>query len=696
MKRNRLPYALLPLLLLSACNGKDPMEVEQTVIPYKVAVVLPSSERDELSKIVDWVQETIKNAQKGLESRIELSLEWIDEEGSAASSEMIRITHDDSYAAIIGPRYSRNARTLARESLSYRIPVLAPSVTSTEFQRIYAGSNMTEPNIFCMAENDMAQCQAMLSKARANNYSRISLISRDGKEDDYAASFQQFYAYMAREMDMEVEQTYFYSDKGELAAAIQKAVEVEEDAPSPGVLFFVPSSAQDMMDFDDAIALSEDSRYLSVVCTDMAYDLSLEGKLKNYNYEGTALASRPGEGFDVAWKTRYGTVLPGGYAQLYDCFYLVALAAELVEIGDAPSVREALLKLTSGDKASTPIYPWTASGMRDAFQAARNKDYRHITGVSGPLEFESQTHICQLGTTYSTWTYTGGKYVETGRFSRNYTGGDLWNWTTTQIEDLYDEQAADLVYPALQDHYAVVIATSTGRNNYRHQADALAQYQMLRGFGYDDEHIILILEDDLGEDVHVIIGGENLRAGAVIDYKTSRVTPEDLRNIFSGTVTERTPQVVRGGPGTNVFLFWSGHGARDEVLMWADDKLEAETFRDILEAAQGNYRKMLAVMETCYSGSIGTYCEGLPGVLLLCATRSGETSHADVLEDGIYLSNRFTRVFRSEVEANPAISLHDLYYQLATHTTASHAGLYNDACYGNVYRNTPEEFLKPR
>ena len=536
----------------------------------------------------------------------------------------------------------------------------------------------------------------MLSKARANNYARISLISRDGKEDDYAASFQQFYAYMAREMDMEVEETYFYSNKGELEGAIKKAVEIEEEAPFPGVLFFVPSSARDLLDFDDALMLSEDSEYLSIVCTDMAYDLSLEGKLKNYNYEGTALSSRPGEGFDVAWKSRYGTILPGGYAQLYDCFYLAALAAAEVEEGRAESVREAIVNLTSGDKASTPVYPWTPSGMRDAFQAAREGDYGRITGVSGPLEFESQTHICQLGTTYSTWIYTEGKYVETGRFSRNYTGGDLWNWTTTQIEDMYDEQAADLTYPALEDNFAVLIATSTGINNYRHQADALAQYQMLKGFGYDDDHIILILEDDLGSDVHVTVGGENLRTGAVIDYKTSRVSAEDLRNIFSGTVTERTPEVVKGGPGTNVFLFWSGHGARDEVLMWADDKMDAETFRGILEGAEGNYRKMLAVMETCYSGSIGSYCEGLPGVLLLCATRNGETSHADIMEDGIYLSNRFTRVFRSQVEANPAISLHDLYYQLATHTTASHAGLYNDAFYGNVYRNTPEEFLKPR
>ena len=692
MRWSRLLYALFPLLLFS-CNGKGQLDGGQKVNSYKVAVVLPSSEKADLSKIVDWAQETIKAAQMGQESRIELDLEWIDEDGSQMAREVSRVAHDNSYAAIIGPRYSRNARVIARESLSYRIPVLAPSVTSTEFQRIYAGSNMTEPNVFCLAENDMAQCQAMISKARANNYSRISLISRDGKQDDYAASFQQFYAYMAREMDMEVEETYFFENKAELKAAIQKAI--EEEAPYPGVLFFVPSSAQDMLDFDEAIKLSEDSEYLAIVCTDMAYDLSLEGKLKNYNYEGTALSSRPGEGFDVAWKSRCGTLLPGGYAQLYDCFYLVALAAAVVESGDAASVREALVKLTSGDKASTPIYPWTASGMRDAFRAAREGDYGRITGVSGPLEFESQTHICQLGTTYSTWTYIDGKYVETGRFSRSFIGGDLWNWTNTQIEDMYDEQAADLPYPALEDHYAVVIATSTGRNNYRHQADALAQYQMLKGFGYNDDHIILILEDDLGSDVHVTPGGENLRTGAVIDYKTSRVTPEDLRNIFSGTHTERTPAVVQGGPGTNVFLFWSGHGARDEVLMWADGKLEAETFRGILEGAEGNYRKLLAVMETCYSGSVGTYCEGLPGVLLLCATRSGETSHADVLEDGIYLSNRFTRVFRSEVEANPAISLHDIYYQLATHTTASHAGLYNDACYGNVYRNTLEEFLKP-
>ena len=63
------------------------------------------------------------------------------------------------------------------------------------------------------------------------------------------------------------------------------------------------------------------------------------------------------------------------------------------------------------------------------------------------------------------------------------------------------------------------------------------------------------------------------------------------------------------------------------------------------------------------------------------------------MENGIYLSNRFTRIFRSEVETNPRISIHNLYYKLASHTTGSHAGLYNDAYYGNVYKNTMEEYL---
>ena len=161
-------------------------------------------------------------------------------------------------------------------------------------------------------------------------------------------------------------------------------------------------------------------------------------------------------------------------------------------------------------------------------------------------------------------------------------------------------------------------------------------------------------------------------------------------------MTERTPQVVHGSKGTNVLLFWSGHGTYDTKINWGPDGyIWAAEIHGILQHAQDNFRKLFFVMETCYSGSVGEGMPSIPGVLLLTAAAPGETSHADVLEGNIYLSNAFTRVFREEVEANPHINLYELYSRVARHTTASHAMIYNYEWYGNVYYSTMSEFLSP-
>ena len=104
---------------------------------------------------------------------------------------------------------------------------------------------------------------------------------------------------------------------------------------------------------------------------------------------------------------------------------------------------------------------------------------------------------------------------------------------------------------------------------------------------------------------------------------------------------------------------------------------------------------MLAVWETCYSGSIGEACFTLPGILFLCAALPGETSVADVYDNavGTYLPMGFTRAFRDTITANPSINLYDLYVNLARKTTGSHACIYNDLFYGNVYRCSFDEFL---
>ena len=259
-----------------------------------------------------------------------------------------------------------------------------------------------------------------------------------------------------------------------------------------------------------------------------------------------------------------------------------------------------------------------------------------------------------------------------------------------------------VTYEPLEDRCAVVMATSQGFTNYRHQADALDMYRLLKNAGYDDDHIILIMEDDIASDpanpnpgvVHVTPDGENLYVNVKRDYKISELTPADLACILSGTVTERTPEVVKGGVNTNVLLFWSGHGTYDKLINWGSGKITADEIYAALQGAQGNFRKLLFVMETCYSGSVGEDLPGIPGLLMLTAAAPGEKSHADVLEGNIYLSNAFTRVFREEVEKNPDISIYNLYTELARHTTASHAMMYNTEWYGSVYENTMAEYFK--
>ncbi|MGX8690390.1 MAG: hypothetical protein ACSW76_07070, partial [Bacteroidaceae bacterium] len=147
MRIDRFFRLLAVSLILLACNKEMPGP-QYVTTTYKVAVVMPQSQWDSWKPLAQGALASIDQAQEGIWQRVKLDLEWIDEDGTNIEDEVYRITHDDSYTAIVGPKYSRHARMLARESLTYRIPVIMPSVTSAEIQRIYGGSNKTAPNIF--------------------------------------------------------------------------------------------------------------------------------------------------------------------------------------------------------------------------------------------------------------------------------------------------------------------------------------------------------------------------------------------------------------------------------------------------------------------------------------------------------------------------------------------------------------------
>lgn len=657
----RLLILIACAALLLACQPQGPEQPQGK--EYKVAMIFPQAEWPSIQKVTNWVQT----------EPVVLKFEWIDEDGADIQQKVKAITHDNSYAAIIGPEYSHSARLVARESLSYRIPVLMPMVTSTEFQRVYAETNKTDPNIYCLAQSDVAQCEAVISKAKQNGLKTLFMICRSGEEDDYSASFERYFMFMAQEAGLEHFGYANYESEVHLAELMADIVEMLPEFDAPG-LFFVPSSIDDMLAFDRIMGAYKGQKGIwPILCSDIANEPSLEGKLKAGPYEGFSLGAT--EAFEQSWTDRFGTDLPGGYAQLYDALLLVAEACRQVETGVAQSTREAIQTLVFAPDG--------------------------YSGASGKIHFGEDAPIAPEETIFRNWLFRDGKFSRIGSAPHSLENG--WDWSAAHINDYEDVTEDPDWYEPLENLRAFIVATSTGWSNYRHQADALAMYQMLKGFGYTDDQIVLVMEDDIAHHrsnpypgvVRVTPDGENLREGAVVDYKLSELAPADLINIFSGNTTENTPVVIDGGYGTNVLVFWSGHGVRDNELKWGKSAINNTQFDTMLQSARGNHRKMFIVMDTCYSGSIAESCWGYDGLLFLCSAASGEPSHADVYDEkcGTYLSNGFTRAFRSAVEANPSITINDLYKEVARETTGSHAGVYNFYYYGSLNRNTFREFL---
>ena len=719
MRIRSMLISLAAALLLCSCSGKEVLPQEARTTTYKVAVIMPQRIWATEKPIAQQALQNLEKAQEGLGERVKLELEWIDEDIPNLEEEVRRVTHDASYAAVIGPKYSIHARMVAKESLALRMPVIMPSVTSAEVQRIYSGSNKTDPNIFFMSESDLAQCQALLTViSRQFGVTYIYVLSRRDNSD-YTTTFTGYLPFLATEL--KVGNLYFhpYTDKESMREQIRTIKAYTTFANFFSGIFFVPSSTEDILWLDQIIAEEgidsqgveiEDNVMVAafprIYCTEMACDSSLEGVLQN-EYEGIALSGSPESGFPAVQRALTGKEIHSGSAQLYDSFTLLTLALAHKEKAGLETAREAIVAVMDACDGTGNDLSWTAEGLAGGFRSIRSGELPNMAGASGSWVFDQNTHISQLGTWYGHWRYFDGsfhfvEYLTRSDHAKKASMDQLWNkeipligWTVTQRDK-------GVTYEDLQDRYAVVMATSTGWDNYRHQADALDIYRMLKKAGYPDDHIVLITEDDLAYNpenphpgvVHVLPEGENLYQGVVNDYKISQLTPEDLGNILSGTVTERTPEVVHGSKNTNVLFFWSGHGLDDNLMAWADDSVTSGQIRSMLEGAQGNYRKLLFVMESCYSGSVGEYCCGFPGLLTLTACSPGEKSHADVLEGTTFLSNAFTRVFREEIEKNPDISIYDLYTELARHTTASHAMMYNYDWYGSVSNNTLAEYFK--
>lgn len=688
------------IVFICSCSGVTLDDEDGRYSVYKVAVIMPVSEQVRWERTVGWALDNFTKAQKSLNRRISLDIVWKDEDAPDLREWLNDIAEDNSYVAVIGPKTSVKAKVAAETLCRSKKTLILPIATSTELQRIYAD----EEYVWNLTQSDITQCEILLSQAKVSGIRYVDLLASD---DLYGKSFSEWFAFVASEMGLETGSIVEYSSESQIRTVV-RSYSGDGDFYKKA-LIFAPGKAEDLMVFDNEFSsLSEydKKRYPLLLCSDNAYSAEVASSLSESLFEGICPCAAPESGFDSAYAAKFGEKPLSGEAHLFDAVYFLFYGLAVSERDDI-GLNSALKSVVDGkDSWNGSWLPDDISSVLASVISGRNPDF---SGVTGDWSFDFR-YSSVLNSTYSYWVMHDGiladiGYVSTDGGIRTSSTTQAWQWAA-ENQMTFDRESEDFVYPLLQENWAVVIAGSATWKNYRHQADALAMYKVLKDKGFDDDHIIFIMEDDLAfNEYNVLPGviridpnGENLYSDFVLDYRLSDIDVScDLYDILNGISSLDSEPVLSSGPNDNVFIYWCGHGSRNFLLWGEDDRIGASDIRRIFSDMSSNdkFRKIFFAIEACYSGSIGKSLTGIPGLIVMTAANEMESSMADVYDDELrlWLSNGFSRTFQETVAASPDIILSDLYYKLARSTTGSHVRVYNELNYGNMYTNSFAEFL---
>jgi glycosylphosphatidylinositol transamidase (GPIT) subunit GPI8 len=632
-----------------------------------------------------------------------------------------------------------------------------PTCASADLQR----ANARNTYAWFLTESNITQCEMLFTVASVMKASDVVLIYSD---DTYGKSFYDWFAFFATEHSINIagEGTLAYQSGMDITPFMESIVHQHEGKKI--VVFLALSDVNDYEPVDKTIyeyniekmdeLPSDESFKMVSITTDTSLDAMIaEGHThKNFDY-GISPVGSVSYGFPQTYEARYGHRPYTGEAQVYDALSLIALGAAHrlsspddinVDVdangqANSPGLTDHIRTVVASEQGTT--VGWTERGLYTAFSRLTNKQDIVVTGAIGNLFFDHDTYTKVLNTTYMWWllnvrltddlkVFNEAKpmlYLSTAGQGNETSSTSLWK-LQKHFEQVFDRgEIVTHDLPPVTDHWAVVISPSTTWNNYRHQADAFAMYQTLRSHGYDDDHIVLIVEDNLAADSRNNYPGQifveppgdpgisgdsgyDVRQNAVVDYHFSQLHTEDLEDILMGHQSERLPHVIHSDSASNVFVFWSGHGGSKDGPLWGNEDTReyfgTDHLKGIVSRMSGKgadvgtidrkkYRRLMLCLETCYSGQWGEALLGLPDVVVLTAANSRETSKADVFDQqmGVFLSNAFTRTFRRMVNDDPAMTFYDLYRQLSRTTNGSHVTLYNENQYGSVYTSTMDDFF---
>ena len=679
------------IALMHGCDDPN-LEEEQVVRKVKIAVVLPEDSHDRWERIMNLAQKNISEA-----TDIHPVFEFYDENIPDLMTLAYNLANDESVVSVIGCESEANTEALAYQMSRLKNPKpMFTFNTSQELIRKYARMGF----MWGFSESDITQSEVLLAQIAADiTHREVALIASNSS---CGQTFVDWFAFQTAELGLTPLKICTYNHLSEIAPILEELTSLY--CP----IVCVPDSPTEAAE----MVKHTDYGYFShKAFNQKTLDILKEsGATNEYSMRGITMVSNPSSGFQDIYEARFGQTPIFGEAQLYDAIMVTCLAYALAA-EFATTLNQAVFDLLSVE--SRQLGGWTRDGIQMAFnQIVTTHSVPAISGAIGKFTFSPEHHTINNYSTYAVQYMNNYKFYQTDFVSR---GGNVsssehgaWLWNKVFEQD-FDETLVDANLKPCEGNKAVLVAASSGWGNYRHQADILAYYQLLKKNHFTDDDIILIMADDLAYDEKNPYPGQifgdnkkqvNLYTDVKVDYKLDQITPFDLKNILLGKSSEKLPVVLDADEHDNVLLLWSGHGSPG-ALDWNKNQktingnFMAGLFKEMHSA--GKYRKLFGMIEACYAGSVATKCVGVPNLLLMTASNEQETSKAELYDSlwKTYLTNSFTLAALKALQGKNSnyLSIRDLYSETFSQTMGSHVTLYNTENFGNVFFNIVNDYF---
>lgn len=199
------------------------------------------------------------------------------------------------------------------------------------------------------------------------------------------------------------------------------------------------------------------------------------------------------------------------------------------------------------------------------------------------------------------------------------------------------------------NNWAVIVSSSRYLFNYRHTANALTMYHLLRQHGIDDDHILLFLSDSFACDPRNVYPAEifsqppgahdadgrasmNLYGcSAQVDYAGSDVDVRRFLSVLQGRYDENTPPTRRllSDNTSNIIIYVAGHGAKSYFKFQDTEFLSSSDISETLTMMhqQRRYGRVVFLADTCHAIALCEHVEA-PNVVCLAASDAESESYS--------------------------------------------------------------------